>query len=637
MKFLKQSTTRNNLVFMTSSTDHVTGVAGATLTITLSKDGAAFSSISPTVTDLGSGWYNLALTTGNTDTLGDIALHVTATGCDPSDLVAQVVLDLPGATVSSVTGNVSGNVVGSVASVTGNLGGNVVGSVASVTGNVGGNVVGTVASVVGAVGSVTGNVGGNVVGTVASVVGAVGSVTGNVGGNVTGTVASVVGNVGGNVTGTVASVVGNVGGNVTGSVGSVLGNVAGSVASVVGNIGGNLVGSVGSLSSTAVSNIWDALTSGISTSSSIGKLIIDNLNATITSVKALLPSALVGGRIDASVGAYQSGSVPLQPTVAGRTLDVTATGEAGIDWANIGAPTTTQNLSGTTVSAVSGAVGSVSGAVASVTGNVGGSVASVVGNVGGNVTGSVASVVAGVTVTTNNDKSGYALSSAGVQAIWDALTSALTTVGSIGKLLVTNINATISSVAGSVWDVTLSGHLNSGSTGAALNAAGSAGDPWTTSLPGAYGAGTAGNILGNNLDAAISTRLATSGYTAPANSNISAIKAQTDQLTFTGNNVNADTKVAEAQIEIKKNMQLTSLVFPMTDSTNHAPITGIVPLVQISIAGASLVNSTNPASEIGGGLYKVTLTASEMNGNNIGIIFSGAGADTRFFTLPTQA
>jgi hypothetical protein len=47
--------------------------------------------------------------------------------------------------------------------------------------------------------------------------------------------------------------------------------------------------------------------------------------------------------------------------------------------------------------------------------------------------GAVASVTAGVTVSTNNDKAGYALSSAGVQAIWDALTSALTTVGSIGK------------------------------------------------------------------------------------------------------------------------------------------------------------------------------------------------------------
>lgn len=55
------------------------------------------------------------------------------------------------------------------------------------------------------------------------------------------------------------------------------------------------------------------------------------------------------------------------------------------------------------------------------------------------------------------DKVGFALSSAGVQAIWDALTSALTTAGSIGKLLVDNINTTISSrsshAAAAIWAV----------------------------------------------------------------------------------------------------------------------------------------------------------------------------------------
>jgi hypothetical protein len=56
-------------------------------------------------------------------------------------------------------------------------------------------------------------------------------------------------------------------------------------------------------------------------------------------------------------------------------LDVSAGGEAGIDWANIGSPTTAQNLSGTNidvdqiVASVSGAVGSVTGAVGSVTGH----------------------------------------------------------------------------------------------------------------------------------------------------------------------------------------------------------------------------------------------------------------------------
>ncbi len=93
---LKQSTVRNVSVFMTDSTDHTTGKTGLTLTITASKDGAAFASISPTVTELASGWYSLALTTTHSNTLGDLLLHITGTGADPTDIYAQVVLGLPG-------------------------------------------------------------------------------------------------------------------------------------------------------------------------------------------------------------------------------------------------------------------------------------------------------------------------------------------------------------------------------------------------------------------------------------------------------------------------------------------------------------------------------------------------------------
>lgn len=39
----------------------------------------------------------------------------------------------------------------------------------------------------------------------------------------------------------------------------------------------------------------------------------------------------------------------LRPTTADRTLDVSAGGEAGVDWANVGGKTTTNDLSGTTV------------------------------------------------------------------------------------------------------------------------------------------------------------------------------------------------------------------------------------------------------------------------------------------------
>jgi hypothetical protein len=69
-------------------------------------------------------------------------------------------------------------------------------------------------------------------------------------------------------------------------------------------------------------------------------------------IQSRLPAALAFGRMDSQVGAYASGLAPLQPTTAGRTLDVTATGEAGIDWANIGSPTASVNLSGTSTKAV---------------------------------------------------------------------------------------------------------------------------------------------------------------------------------------------------------------------------------------------------------------------------------------------
>jgi hypothetical protein len=61
-----------------------------------------------------------------------------------------------------------------------------------------------------------------------------------------------------------------------------------------------------------------------------------------------------------------------------------------------------------------------------------------------------------------------------------------------------------------------------------MNAAGSAGDPWGTSLPGAYGAGTAGKIMGDNLNATVSSRLAGASYTAPDNTTISAIAGYVD-------------------------------------------------------------------------------------------------------------
>lgn len=89
------------MVLMVDSTDHVTGKTGLTLTITASKDGGAFASISPTVTERGNGWYSLALTASHTDTLGDLALHITGAAADPADMVLLVEAGATDADVST--------------------------------------------------------------------------------------------------------------------------------------------------------------------------------------------------------------------------------------------------------------------------------------------------------------------------------------------------------------------------------------------------------------------------------------------------------------------------------------------------------------------------------------------------------
>ncbi len=62
----------------------------------------------------------------------------------------------------------------------------------------------------------------------------------------------------------------------------------------------------------------------------------------------------------------------------------------------------------------------------------------------------------------------------------------------------------VDEIADGVWDEATAGHSTAGTTGKALTDAGSAGDPWATALPGAYGAGTAGQIVGDYLDTAVS-------------------------------------------------------------------------------------------------------------------------------------
>ena len=343
---------------MVDSSDHITGKTGLTPTVTISKNGAAFGSPSGAVSEIGSGLYKVAGNATDSNTLGSLILHATATGADPVDVEFEVVAfdpqdavrmgqtALPNATAGALNGlPLSADTAGRVDVLK-------INGTSQTARDIGASVLLSSGTGTGQVNLALGRVGVNW-----------GDVTNQ-------------------------STVVNLS-STTISTSQAIGSVSGAVGSVTGNV---------------------------------------------------------------TVGGYAAGQAPLQPTVAGRTLDVTTTGEAGIDWANIGSPTSTVGLTNTTIS-TGQTITSVSGAVGSVTGNVGGSVASVTGNVGGNVTGSVGSV--------SNPAS-----------IWNALTSGLTTVGSIGKLLVDNVNATISSrstlAASDVWNALTSGLTTVGSIGKLL-------------------------------------------------------------------------------------------------------------------------------------------------------------------------
>lgn len=167
----------------------------------------------------------------------------------------------------------------------------------------------------------------------------------------------------------------------------------GAVASVTGNVGGsvngNVVGSVGSVTG-AVGSVTGAVGS---VTGNVGGNVVGS-------------TASVTGSVGSVAGAVGS----VAGDVGGKVLGGGVGTIAG---------------DGVRAASVTGSVGSVTGAVGSVTGSVG----SVTGNVGGNVVGSVGSV------TTVSDKTGYVLSAAGVDAIWDEPKSGHVTAGTYGAYL----------------------------------------------------------------------------------------------------------------------------------------------------------------------------------------------------------
>lgn len=106
MANLTQTTAYNRAFLLVLSSDHVTGASGVTTSTIIvqgAKNAASFTTLTAVVSELGNGFYNAALKTSDTATLGDLAFHISQATADPTDFVDQVVAAATGASSTSVT------------------------------------------------------------------------------------------------------------------------------------------------------------------------------------------------------------------------------------------------------------------------------------------------------------------------------------------------------------------------------------------------------------------------------------------------------------------------------------------------------------------------------------------------------
>jgi predicted Fe-Mo cluster-binding NifX family protein len=233
------------------------------------------------------------------------------------------------------------------------------------------------------------------------------------------------------------------------------------------------------------------------------KLEIPLVDNTAADIKAVLPAALVGGRMDSSIGAVAAGAIAAASFAANALDAVWSTASrlltAGTNIV-LAKGTGVTGLNDLDASGVRGAVGLASAnldtqlaALQSDTDNIQTRIPAAL--VGGKIDANLGSVTAAAITAA-------AFAANALDAVWATATRLLTAGTNIVLAKGTGVTGfndlAATGVENAVWNTVLSSHLTALSTGAALNAAGSAGDPWSTALPGAYGAGTAGKIIGDN-------------------------------------------------------------------------------------------------------------------------------------------
>lgn len=261
-----------------------------------------------------------------------------------------------------------------------------------------------------------------------------------------------------------------------------------------------------------------------------------------------------GAGIHAVGGATVGDGLTAQAAADGAGISASGVGGSGIAAAGNGSGDGIRAIGGATGHGMALAGGATSGNGLNATVTSGNEIdANITGNITGNLSGSVGSVTGAVASVT----AAVSISAAAVDLIWDEATA---------------------------------GHATAGSTGKALTDAGSAGDPWGTALPGAYGAGTAGKIVGDNLNATVSSRASQTSLDTVddfLDTEMAAVKAKTDSLSFT------------AAGFVDANVLLVSGSADADDRLRRGVLTTVLGTVGVGSTTTNVIaSSTSPVSSV---------------------------------------
>jgi hypothetical protein len=95
--------------------------------------------------------------------------------------------------------------------------------------------------------------------------------------------------------------------------------------------------------------------------------------------------------------------------------------------------------------------------------------------------------------------------------------------------------------------------------------------------------------------------------------------------------------LSAGQITVKKDTALAGFTFAMFNATPPSSLaTGLSVSSSRSIDGGAVAGTTNAVAEVGSGVYKINLSAADLNGNSITFIFTAPSALDCAFTFVTQ-